>query len=440
MGHRELFVWIALGTLLRLVLAVVVTDGVLVDDAYITLRYAVNGAETGALVYNHGEPVFGVTSPLWGFATTGLALLVGRAWLTQATLGLGFLLWALVVRRVGIVTSEVAGPGAARLATAFLLFTPVFVDNQLLGMETPLVVWLAIEALSAARLGQIKSAAIWTGLLAVARPEGVLFAPALLFLGSSGRGFKALLLDLARPRTAALILAPGLLWIAFALHRYGTVLPQSMLAKSGWNSAHYDSIGTLANAWFGVARLTFAPFVDYLPSALAHGLTALIVAAVATVAVANVRAGTTWSRAAFGTYVLYIGFYLVGKGATEASWYAIPSSALLVVAATPLFAALPMRTAKVLTYALAALLTAGSWAYAERRAPLLQSYVNGYGACADVLESRGPAAPGESVLIGEIGVFGYRTTRRVIDVGALVSPEVLPVKNRGVSLLSLIHI
>ena len=40
-------------------------------------------------------------------------------------------------------------------------------------------------------------------------------------------------------------------------------------------------------------------------------------------------------------------------------------------------------------------------------------------------------------MIGEIGVFGYQSRHALIDVGALVSPEVLSVKNDDVSFVEL---
>ena len=63
---------IGIAAIARLMLAWLVTDFVLVDDAYITLRYARNAAEGGSLVHNSGEAVFGVTSPLWGFVTSAM--------------------------------------------------------------------------------------------------------------------------------------------------------------------------------------------------------------------------------------------------------------------------------------------------------------------------------------------------------------------------------
>ncbi len=129
-------------------------------------------------------------------------------------------------------------------------------------------------------------------------------------------------------------------------------------------------------------------------------------------------------------------FYLAGKGATEASWYAVPSSVALLLAAAP---ALPRRLAErhlQVTAVTALVLMAMSTGLVQRRAPLLQSYVDGYGACAEALEAL-DRPHSERVLIGEIGVFGFETAHQVIDVGALVSPEVLPIKNAGRSLLAM---
>jgi len=43
------------------------------------------------------------------------------------------------------------------------------------------------------------------------------------------------------------------------------------------------------------------------------------------------------------------------------------------------------------------------------------------------------------VVIGEIGVFGFESLHAVTDVGALVSPEVLPWKNAGHSFVRIVR-
>lgn len=235
-------------------------------------------------------------------------------------------------------------------------------------------------------------------------------------------------------------LGPGLAWVAFAVAHYGTVLPQSMVAKSGWNSAHYDSLMSIEAVWFGVARLTFLPFIDYLPMACAHGLTAILMVGIVAAAHACWSRGDAWSRAWMGTYLLAIVFYIAGKGATEASWYAVPPSVALLIGSGPLLAGLmekrPAPERRHLAFAAAAVLGVLSTAFVHRRAPLLRSYVDGYGACAATLAAENPG-PNESVLIGEIGVFGFQSDQPVIDVGALVSPEILPLKNTGMSLIAM---
>jgi hypothetical protein len=426
---------IVLSALLRLALAAGVTNFVLVDDAYITLRYARMMNETGALVYNPGEAVFGVTSPLWGFVTAGLYALAGREWMAEAVLGTGVLLWSLTAWRIAR-----AVPPRARLLTIVLfLWAPVFVDNQMLGMETPLVVWLAVGAMSAALEGRLRSAAAWAGWLMVARPEGVLLAPALLMAAGTSVGWRVMRQGLTRPSSLALLLGPGLAWAAFATVRYGGVLPQSMLAKSGWNSTHYDSLTTAAGMLLALPRLTFLPFVDYLPGPLPTLAAVATLGAVVWIVRANFIAGTAPSRAWLVFYLTYVAFYLLGKGATEASWYAVPPSVALLLAAEPAwpkwFSAPNWRLGVVG----GCLLVLASVGLVWKRAPLLESYVEGYGRCAEALNRNPAARPAAEnpVLIGEIGVFGFMSDHPLIDVGALVSPQVLPLKNAGTSLLAL---
>ncbi|MFT7487123.1 MAG: hypothetical protein ACI9F9_002982, partial [Candidatus Paceibacteria bacterium] len=231
-------------------------------------------------------------------------------------------------------------------------------------------------------------------------------------------------------------------WVGFALWSYGSLIPQSMVAKTGWNSTHYDGIFSLQNALLTVPRLSFLPFIDYFAAPLQWALVALLLAGIGWVAYCNLKRGSAASRAWLGFYLVYLSFYLAGKGATEASWYAVPSSVALLCAAGP---ALPswitdsgrwgVRTALVLG------LLAVSTGAAIQRGPLLNSYVEGYGACADFLEVHGNPQQRTStkVVIGEIGVFGFQTSHPVVDVGALVSPEVLPWKNAGFSFTRIVQ-
>lgn len=412
------------------------TGFVLVDDAYIHLRYARNLVETGAFVYNAGEPVFGLTSPLYGLVCALLYAISGP-FVEHAVLLSNVALWTgaavLIARRL---------PVDARLAvSALFLLAPVFVDNQLLGMETPLFVLLLVGAVTSAREGRARASAAWYGLALVTRPEAVLLAPFLLLGLASHSGWRASREKLLQPRTLAALLAPGVAWVTYALLHYGSIVPQSMQAKTGWNNEHYDALFDLRAALLTAPRLTFLPFLDYFPSALAWALTASVWAALAWVVRANIRGGDADSRLWLGFYLVYLAFYIAGKGATEASWYAVPASVAFLLAARPALPGWLRAPGPRTALALVAVLLATSLVSVQRRGPLLRSYVAGYGACADALEAWPSARPAATakVVIGEIGVFGFRTSHPVVDVGALVSPEVLPWKNAGYSFCRIVQ-
>ena len=326
------------GAAFRILLAALVTHFVLVDDAYIHLRYARNFAGGGGFLYNAGEPVFGLTSPLYGLVASAMHFTLGPN-VVPAMVIVGVLVWTLASHVATCDLSHRSRP----LALALLTLSPVFVDNQLLGMESPLFALLLVVAVREAAHGRARTSAAAQGLALITRPEAVLVAPFLLLALASSRGWKSGVRDLIRPLTLALLFGPGLIWAAFSLGYYGHLLPQSMVAKSGWNSTHYDNLFGLEWALFTAPRLTFLPFLDYFPKGLQYGFSAALHLMVVIIGWFNYAHGSRASRAWFGFYVAYILFYFVGKGATEASWYAVPSSVALTLAAAPPHRALASR-------------------------------------------------------------------------------------------------
>ena len=91
--------WAAIAAVALLGLARATVGRIALDDAYITYRYAVNLAETGALVYNPTQPenAFATTAPAYAILLAGLHRL-GADIPAAAAIGvLGILLaaWAL---------------------------------------------------------------------------------------------------------------------------------------------------------------------------------------------------------------------------------------------------------------------------------------------------------------------------------------------------------
>jgi len=421
---------IALSVVMKLLLASFATQFVLVDDAYITLRYASNLVTHGDFVYNAEEAVFGITTPLWGLLT-GLLTLVAGSLVDVALIVANIALWSWAAWLASDLVSE-------RFRFTFLalfLFAPCFVDNQLLGMETSLFVLLMIGSMQNALQGRATASAAFFGLLAITRPEACLLSPFLFAALASHCGAREALRKLLRPAALACLLLPGIAWATFALTTYGGLIPQSMLAKTGWNTEHYDDASPLTALWRAVPRLTFIPFIDALPSKIATVLSSALMLGIAWVTALNWKRGTAASRAWLGFYFVYITFYVVGKGATEASWYSIPSSVALLFALEPAWPTWLSLESRALRTATLVLLISASSVAALRRGELLRYYEDGYGESARLLNQE----PTGRVVIGEIGVFGFHSKHAITDVAALVSPEVLDMKRRGLSFIGIVR-
>ena len=85
--------WLLVGALVALaVLARLVPGQRIVDDAYITFRYARNIADGLGFVYNPGQPVLGTTTPLYTMLLAALSAATGsRDFRTLAVLVLSLI-------------------------------------------------------------------------------------------------------------------------------------------------------------------------------------------------------------------------------------------------------------------------------------------------------------------------------------------------------------
>ncbi|MBN1978665.1 MAG: hypothetical protein JW918_14805 [Anaerolineae bacterium] len=152
------------------------------DDAYITLQYARQIAQGHPYQYNGGErPTTGMTSPLFGFLMAGCYLLgftgerlvglavgLGPVWLG----GMAWLTYRLASRLIG----ERAPRWWSLVAAALVLLTGSVQWASFNGMETGLFAVLTLAALEAFFAQRIARCALWLGLAALTRPEGLILA------------------------------------------------------------------------------------------------------------------------------------------------------------------------------------------------------------------------------------------------------------------------
>lgn len=198
------------------------------DDTYITFRYSLNLASGHGFVYNLGEPVLGTTTPLW-------AMVLGVC----AALGVR-------IKHSALVISLASDAGSAfflfRLLTALgfgahipfagaCLFLGIFDYFSLArsGMESSFFVFLVLGALDCVAERRLVASSIFAALAALARPEGALVV---IVFGA------ALWLSRAELRRRDVAIAVSALaaiggsWAMYAMVRFGSVVPQSIRAKS----------------------------------------------------------------------------------------------------------------------------------------------------------------------------------------------------------------
>lgn len=219
----------------------------IVDDAYITFRYAQNLVIGNGLVFNPGEMVLGTTTPLYTFLLAGLSRLLNTsdlprlAWVLNALLdaaGVALVFWLGNRLSKGKRSTVVIGLGASLLWAA----APYSVTFAIGGLETSLVITLLLASFALYLDGRDNWAAVVLALGTLTRPD-VLIAATLIFGAIGLRWIFHLFLSRVKrePRNtltrfpfqpAVLFGAILLPWIIFATLNYGSPLPNSLSAKT----------------------------------------------------------------------------------------------------------------------------------------------------------------------------------------------------------------
>jgi hypothetical protein len=202
----------------------------IIDDAYITFRYARNLLEGFGFVYNAGEAVLGTTTPLYTLLIAALAGLSGWrdfAWLALLVNALADAVTCLLLFRLGRTLTAHAGVGLA--AALLWAVAPMSVTFAIGGMETSVFILLLVRCADLYLNGRYRSAAFVAALLLLTRPDGLIFVGPLA-LDLTVRGWRT---QRALPwREAGVFLLTLAPWALFALWTFGSPLPNSIAAKT----------------------------------------------------------------------------------------------------------------------------------------------------------------------------------------------------------------
>lgn len=212
------------------------------DDGFINVRVAKQLLAGHGLVFNHGERVEAITSPLWTLLIAaaggvGLRIEAAAAWLGLALSALGMLLASLASlraqRRLAASDAWFIPLGAVAYAAV-----PAGWDYVTSGLENGLGLgWfglsalLTFEAISEPRAKSHLHASFVLGLAPLVRPDYVVLgAPLGLLLVVTSPSRRALF------ATVALAALPGLVWQLFRMGYYAALVPNTALAKEAFEA------------------------------------------------------------------------------------------------------------------------------------------------------------------------------------------------------------
>lgn len=413
------------------------------DDTYIYLQFAKNILRGDGFAFNAAEPTYGITSPLWLVLVTGGGWVGIDLYIVAKVLDLVFASLALVL--VYLFAFEIIRDhGVALCATLAFSVNIWFLRWAATGMETSFAVLLLVLTIRYCLKNEYLLAIVFAALLTLTRPEAWLLA-LLIFVDvyqnslDKRRGGKMVLALLI---VYAALLAP---WLIYAYGTFGTLVPNTVLAKAGL-TFHVDDF-----AW------TFADIAKTL--AVSDGVTVAVVLAgtiflvkrrhalVASGSVVEAAEGekpisnAEWLK--FNILPLSWGVGLpllyVVTGANVVSRYLLLIVPIIVVYAFALLSRVLATWHKGrFRYAFAVGLTAvvigqNQFLYYNRVQPSIAAFSEGMRECfIPIGKWLKTNTPDNAVVFApDIGAIGYYSERKICDAAGLVSPELLNFVRKG---------
>jgi hypothetical protein len=403
----------------------------MVDDAYITFRYARNLVEGNGFVYNPGERVLGTTTPLYTLLMAGLSLMTGSRDFPMLALVVNALSGAAAVGLLYALGTRFATRQSPALAAALLwAVAPHSVTYAIGGMETDLTIALLLAASYAHLTRCSRTMAVLSGLALLARPDTA------ILIG-------LLWLDLIRVQrripwqegiiTLAL-LAP---WLIFGTLTFGSPLTNSVAAK-----AVTYRLGP-EEGFIRLLQHYATPFFEHnvLPSIGVFGVFILYCALCGLGGVDTFRR----ERSTWPLIVYPFAYWIVFAVANPLifRWYLsppLPFYFLLILTgvwtlANDVGKLIHRKSSARFANGLLVLFTATAFALTlnawtphpdhgpDRPAPDMAWFKLEllYDQAARIVLSH--AAPDDTLCAGDIGMLGYRTELHILDTVGLVTPE-----------------
>ncbi|HET8704850.1 MAG TPA: hypothetical protein VFM46_01000, partial [Pseudomonadales bacterium] len=223
---------IMLIVLLLTYVAILFRTAWLSDDAFITLRTALNHLNGWGPRFNIDERVQGYTHPAWYLAIYCITLITNNVFVTTYLLSFACSFAAAVI----LIRALTANLTQALLFLPILILSKAFVDFSTSGLENPLAhlliaitCWLGLKAKSENQTGALTAFALSFVILYLVRPDLlILLAPFfihILAISPATRRIKCIILITS--------LTPLIIWLLFSISYYGFPFPNTAYAKLG---------------------------------------------------------------------------------------------------------------------------------------------------------------------------------------------------------------
>ena len=195
------------------------------DDAYITYRYARNLIEGKGFVFNPGENVLGTTSPLHGLLLGVLGLIFSD--LPVVANVIGFISIFILAVLMYLILSHL-GRARAGLVSGLLVATTVW-SYVFVPLETVLSAAMGWAIIYFYLKDNLRGVSVLGALALITRGDNALLL-ALIYLFHWLQNRQ--MLRLIKHALATMLIASP--WLIFAYLTYGSIIPNSVATKSGW--------------------------------------------------------------------------------------------------------------------------------------------------------------------------------------------------------------
>ncbi len=215
------------------------------DDSYIYAQFAKNIVNGNGFAFNAGEPTYGVTSPLWTLIIS-LSGIFGTDFILSAKV-IDVFFASLAVFVFFLFASQVLNNYIiALLATLTFSMNAWFIRWSATGMETSLAVLLLLLTFYYCFKKEYLVSIFFAALLYLTRPETIIL-PGLIFIDIYLSSINKKLVFKKIVVSSFLFLMIVLPWFVFAKLNFGTIIPNTALAKAAIGLRIDDFLWTLTD-------------------------------------------------------------------------------------------------------------------------------------------------------------------------------------------------